>query len=346
MNSAGVSIIPEFMEKVEALELEERFDITKGEVVNNVSNSSILFSGIKTSSGDQTAKLKSLQGITTWILDEAEELTDEETFDKIDLSVRQKGAHNRVIMVMNPATKEHWIYQRFFEDRGIEPGFNGISDDVCYIHTTYLDNIQNLDESYLAQIENIKRRRPEKYKYQILGGWRNRAEGVVFENWSIGDFPNVNPTYGMDFGFSVDPTTLVAIHIDKKHNRIFLKELLCRPNLTTSDIYNIVNPLVGSKLIIADSAEPRLIAELKSRGLNIKGAAKGKDSITGGIAQMQDYDLIVDKSSTNLIKELNNYAWLDKGNKPIDGWNHNIDASRYAISYQLDNPTRGSYSII
>ena len=137
MTSAHLSIIPEFQEKIERLNLEDRFNITKHEIQNIESGSEIIFRGLKTSSGDQTANLKSLQGVTTWILDEAEELIDENTFDKINLSIRQKGVQNRIILILNPATKEHWIYKRFFEQAGVDAGYNGIKNDVTYIHTTY-----------------------------------------------------------------------------------------------------------------------------------------------------------------------------------------------------------------
>ena len=116
MASAHLSIIPEFLEKIEALDVSEHFEINKSEIVNKLTGSDIIFRGIKTSSGNQTASLKSLQGIGVWVLDEAEELVDEETFDKIDLSIRQKGVHNRIILILNPTTKEHWIYKRFFEN--------------------------------------------------------------------------------------------------------------------------------------------------------------------------------------------------------------------------------------
>ena len=115
LRSANISIIPEFKEKIEMLGYENSFYTTKDEIVNKNTGSKILFRGIKTSSGDQTANLKSLQGITTWVMDEAEELVDEDIFDKIDLSVRQKGRDNRIILILNPTTKEHWIYERFFE---------------------------------------------------------------------------------------------------------------------------------------------------------------------------------------------------------------------------------------
>ena len=112
MTSARLSIIPEFQDKINLLNADAHFDIQQNEIVNRLNNSAVLFKGIKTSSGIQTAALKSLQGITTWILDEAEELIDEELFDKIDLSVRQKGIQNRIIIILNPTTKTHWIYTR------------------------------------------------------------------------------------------------------------------------------------------------------------------------------------------------------------------------------------------
>ena len=346
LRSAGVSIIPEFLEKIEFLGMEDVFHITKDEIINKQSGSRILFRGIKTSSGDQTANLKSLQGVTTWVLDEAEELTDEETFDKIDLSVRAKGIQNRVILIMNPSTKEHWIYNRFFEVRGIQEGSNVTKGDTTYIHTTYLDNLDNLSESYINQIENIRTRRPEKFKHQILGGWLDKAEGVIFSNWTIGNFQQVAPSvFGQDFGFSADPTTLVETSIDKTNKKIYIKLHYYKQALTTSQIAELNKRFAGSSLIVADSAEPRLISEL-SVSNNIVPTIKGQGSVTYGIALLQDFDLIIDEGSTDLIKELNNYCWLEKkSSTPVDKYNHAIDALRYAVSYQLENPTRGEYHI-
>ena len=346
LRSAGVSIIPEFLEKIEFLGMEDVFHITKDEIINKQSGSRILFRGIKTSSGDQTANLKSLQGVTTWVLDEAEELTDESIFDKIDLSVRHKNTQNRVILIMNPSTKEHWIYNRFFETRGVQEGSNVTKGDTTYIHTTYLDNKDNLSESYINQIENIRTRRPEKFKHQILGGWLDKAEGVIFSNWTIGKFEQAAPSvFGQDFGFSADPTTLVETSIDKVNKKIYIKLHYYKQALTTSQIAELNKRFAGSSLIVADSAEPRLISEL-SVSNNILPAIKGQGSVTYGIALLQDFDLIIDESSTDLIKELNNYCWLEKkSSTPVDKYNHAIDAIRYAVSYQLENPTRGQYFI-
>ena len=332
MTSAHISVIPEFNEKIELLEKQSDFKVNKTEIINKYSTSDILFRGLQSSSGDNTANLKSIQGVSCWVLDEAEELTDETMFDKVDLSIRSKKRHNRVILILNPTSKEHFIFKRFFEGMGVEPGFNGIKGNVTYIHTTYLDNIQHLSQSFLDQVETIKEKNPIKYNHVILGGWLDKAEGVVYTNWKTGQFEEVSvPVWGMDFGFSIDPTTLVKVCIDKSRKKIFAKEHFYRPKLTTSEIYSLSKNYVGEGLIYGDSAEPRLIEELKSAGLNIKGTEKGPGSITAGIAAIQDYELIVDPDSVNLIKELNNYVWNDKKSEtPIDAYNHILDALRYA----------------
>lgn len=346
MISAHLSIIPEFLEKITLMGLDSLFNINKTEVVNTSTKSDIIFRGIKTSAGNQTANLKSLQGVSTWVYDECEEEQSEDRFDTIDLSIRQKGIHNRIILILNPTTKEHWIYKRFFEAKGVEGGFNGVKDDVCYIHSTYLDNKENLSESYLKQIENIRVTNHKKYQHKIMGGWLDKAEGVVFENWRFGKFnpDGLQTSCGMDFGFSVDPDTITEVAIDKKHKKIYLKELLYQNGLKTDDLVKIVLDRVGRKLVIADSAEPRLIADLKSKGVNIQAVKKG--TIESGITIMQGYELIVEPNSSNIAKELNNHVFADKGSKLyVDDFNHAIDGSRYNIIYHLDNPNRGNYDL-
>lgn len=338
LTSAHISIIPEFVQKLELLGVSQYFEVTKTEITCTLTNSVIYFRGIQTSSKENSAKHKGVTAVSLVIIDEAEELTDEETFDQIDYSVRQLGVINKVILILNPTTREHWIYRRFFIENGVNEGYNGEKENVNYIHTTYLDNKKNLDPSFIQSAKLLKKKNPEKYQHTILGGWLAKAEGVVFNNWSLGDFDeSLNVIYGQDFGFSIDPTTLVAVAIDRKLMKIYLKELLYKPNLSTSQIFELNNSLAGKELIIADNAEPRLISELQRLGNNITPAIKGAGSITAGISMMLDYELIVDPSSTNLIKELNNYSWLSKENKslPIDAFNHIIDACRYAIYYSL-----------
>ena len=346
LTSAHVSIIPEFIDKIDTADLRADFHITKDEIINLKTGSKILFKGIKTSSGTQTANLKSLAGVTTWVLDEAEELDNEEIFDKIDFSIRVKELQNRVILILNPSTKEHFIYKRFFESKGVEGGVNMVKGDTTYIHTTYLDNEDNLSDSYLARIRDIKLKNNKKYSHIVLGGWLDKAEGVVFNNWTFGEFnpDDLQTSCGMDFGFSVDPDTITEVAIDKKHKKIYLKELLYKNGLKTEELVKIVLDRVGDKLIIADSAEPRLIADLKSKGVNIKAVKKG--TIESGITMMLDYDIIVEPKSSNIAKELNNYVYSDKSSKLyVDDWNHAIDGSRYNIIYHLDNPNKGIYNI-
>ena len=346
LRAASISIIPEFIEKLELLGVIDQFKITKDEIINTGNGSKIIFRGIKTSSGDQTANLKSLTGITTWVMDEAEELNDENIFDKIDLSVRNKIQENRVILILNPTTKEHFIYKRWFEDRGVAAGSNITKEDTTYIHTTYLDNLDNLSESYIKQIETMKVRRPNRYKHTIEGAWLDKAEGVIFTDWSIGEFQQVGKVvFGQDYGFSNDPSTLVKTSIDKENKVIYIQLCFYQTKLTTSEILQLNKKFAADNLIVGDSAEPRLITEL-SRDCNVVPAIKGQGSITFGISLLQDYDLVITEDSTELIKELNNYCWLEKKSQtPVDNFNHALDALRYAVSYQLQNPNLGEYHI-
>tara|TARA_R100000654_G_scaffold24345_3_gene47170 strand:+ start:6136 stop:7347 length:1212 start_codon:yes stop_codon:yes gene_type:complete len=346
MTSAGMSIIPEFIEKLELMGVANQFSITKTEIINNLTGSSIYFSGIRTASGDQTAKLKSISGINTFVLDEAEELTDEESFDKIDYSIRAKGVKNRCLLILNPTTREHWIYQRFYQNRDIPDGFNGHKENVNYIHTTYMDNLSHLSDSFVKQVETMKVRRPDKFKHQIMGGWLQRAEGVVFTDWQVGQFnEDIDlKAWGLDWGFSRDSSALVRVAIDKDRKIIWAKEYLYKKGLVTSNLYDECIRHAGKELIICDNSEPRLIAELSARGLNLSPTIKKKGSILSGIALMQDYTINVD--GENLVKEFNNYSWAINGIKPIDSYNHLIDSLRYAVQYMLTRSVpKGMYIV-
>lgn len=359
LTSAEDSIIPEFNEKIDILDCHHSFEVTKDRITGTHNESKIVFKGIKTSAGNQTANLKSLKNFSMFILEEAEEMPSYDNWDKIKKSIRALDVRNLNILLLNPTTKESWIYKELFEGCGVPEGFNGIVDNVLYIHAEYRDmdrefipdNIWFDFEDKRKAYELYQKTNPsdrDKLPYQItkkalyfkhivLGGWLDKAEGVIFTNWSIGDFKEVAiPVFGQDFGFSIDPTTLVKTSIDKAHQRIYLKECLYQPKLTTSEIAEINQKHAGDHLIIGDSAEPRLITELQGKGCNIIEAVKGPGSVSAGIAIMQDYELIIDPNSLNLIKELNNYAWNDKkSSTPMDMFNHLIDAARYAIQNQL-----------
>jgi phage terminase large subunit len=352
--AAEDSIIPEFSEKIDILECHDAFEIQKDRISGKFNQSKIVFRGIKTSSGNQTANLKSLKNFSIFILEEAEEMPSFEMWDKIKKSIRALDVKNLNVLILNPTTKEHWVYSEFFEARGINEGFNGISGNVLYIHSTYLDmerqfiadsiyedfaekradylTYEGLKEADRYSVSQRVAKNWRYYKHVVLGGWLSAAEGVIYTNWSIGQYEEPTPpVYGQDFGFSVDPTTLIKVSIDKSRKKIFVKELLYKPKLVTSMIISENKRLAGNGLIYADSAEPRLIEEIRKAGVNIKETVKGQGSVTAGIALLQDYELIVDPESVNTIKELNNYVWHDKkSGVPVDAWNHSLDSLRYA----------------
>lgn len=176
MVSARISIIPEFIEKIEELGRSADFIVNQSEIINKHTGSTILFRGIKTSQGTQTANLKSIHGVTCWVLDEAEEMYDEDVFDRIDLSVRSVLRPNRVIMVMNPSNRQHMLYKKFLEPR---------RSDTTYIHTSYLINAHNLSDSFIAQAESTKRSNLARYNHIFLGEWIDSAEGLLWKSGQI-----------------------------------------------------------------------------------------------------------------------------------------------------------------
>jgi PBSX family phage terminase large subunit len=169
--SAFISIIPEFIQKIELMGKESDFEITQSEIVNKLTGSRILFRGIKTSQGTATANLKSISGVTCFVLDEAEELVDEDVFDRIDLSIRSVLRPNKVILVMNPSFESHWIYKKYIVNK---------RKDTTYIHTTYLDNKENLSDSFLQAAENSKNENLHRYEHLFLGKWLPDAEGMLW----------------------------------------------------------------------------------------------------------------------------------------------------------------------
>jgi phage terminase large subunit-like protein len=177
MVSAHISIIPEFIEKIVEQGWQADFEINQTEITNLKTGSKILFRGIKTSQGTATANLKSIAGVTTWVLDEAEELVDQDIFDRIDLSIRAKDLPNKVILVMNPSYKTHWIYKEFIKRK---------REDATIIHTTYVDNKKYLSTSFLQQAERVKRENRLRYNHLFLGEWLDDAEGLLW-NRSIID---------------------------------------------------------------------------------------------------------------------------------------------------------------
>jgi len=263
---------------------------------------------------------------------EANELSWEDFFQ---LLVRTTG---KIWIDYNPSDAFHWIYDRLLT-----------RDDVTYIQSTYKDN-PFLDASIVAEIERLATTDEDYWRIYGLGE-RGMSRATIFQ-FGATDVPTNARllSMGMDFGFTNDPTALVAVY--EADGCLYLDELLYQTGLTNNDIANVLTSLGVDRRseVYADSAEPKSIEELYRRGFNVKPTAKGNDSVNAGIDIMKRYKLFITPRSKNLEKELRNYKWTeDKNgnllNKPIDAFNHAIDAARYAIFSKKNNPNFGRYSV-
>ncbi len=343
MASASMSVIPEFMEKVELDGTQRYFHATKTDIINTLTGAKIMFRGIKTSSGNQTAKLKSIHGITTFICDEAEEWTSEREFETISLSIRQQGIQNRVIVIMNPTDSNHFIYRKYIKDTHRMEMFDGFPvqisthPNVLHIHTTWLDNRENLSEEFIKSALDMKERNPERYAHIFMGHWDDVAEGAIFKKWGIvNEFPaNAKKVaVGLDFGYVKDVSACVKCGV--VGNDLYLDEQFYE---TGMGIKELVAALKRTECFVyADSADPRLIDEIALQGIIIYPAQKGPGSVIAGIEKLLAYDnIFVTKRSVNVQEELRNYVWAkDKDgefiNAPEDSYNHACDAVRYWLN--------------
>lgn len=341
MVSANISIIPEFLEKAELDGTQKYFRSTRSDVTNKMTGSTVMFRGLKTSSGNQTAKLKSIHGITTFVVDEAEEWVSEKEFETIMLSIRQKGIQNRIIIVMNPTDNNHWVYKRFIENTHKEVMYDGIPvqisthPNVLHIHTTYLDNIENLSQEFIKEVEDMKANNPEKYAHTVMGRWADVAEGAVFKHVGVvKEFPKwcKKMAIGLDFGYTNDVSA--AMMCGMIDDNLYVDELFYRTSMLSSDLIKALHRY--EMKVFSDSADPRLVQEIHNGGIKIYPVEKGAGSIIAGIDKMKSLNIFVTERSYNLRKEFLNYVWdKDKDgnyiNQPIDAWNHGIDATRYWV---------------
>lgn len=271
-----------------------------------------------------------------WI-EEAYEITSEDAFDRLDESIRgqlPKGMYHQVVLTFNPWSDRHWLKKRFFG----EP-----SKNVLAMTTNYMCN-EFLSEADLVLFEEMKKN-PRRYRTAGLGEW-GIVEGLVYENWEERVFdvheisirPSVRSAFGMDFGYVNDPSTLFCGLVDTVAREIYVFDEMYEKGMSNEDILSKVSEMGYSKeRIKADSAEPKSIAYLRKAGLTrIRAAKKGPDSIRAGISIIQDYKIIIHPRCVNFITEISNYTW-DKDkfdnaiNKPIDDFNHLMDAMRYAM---------------
>jgi len=304
-------------------------------IKNTKSDTEFILSGL-----DDPEKIKSIQGITRIWVEEATELTQED-FQQLDLRLR--GRDNlQFTFSYNPINEQHWIKKVFHDVK---------RDDTYILKTTYKDN-RFIDKQYKAVLDNMAAVDENYHKIYALGNWGGQIKSLIYPKWELVDsFPKEYDMefMGLDFGFTNDPTSLV--HMVRQGDNLYCKELIYETGLTNRDISQRLLDL-GVRLnydeIFADSAEPKSIAELKRDRWNVKPVIKGKDSIIFGIDIVKRYNIKVVQGSTNLIKELQSYKWQDGVdgliNKPVDMFNHALDAVRYGCMMKL-KPKSGAIVI-
>lgn len=318
------------------------------EIVCKRNGNKIISKGFKKSSGNQTAKIKSIKDPSDIWIEEADEVSEQD-FIKADTSVRTtKAEYVHIWLTFNPENEDSWINKRWFYNN--EPRE---SEDTLIIHTTYYDNADNLKPSYIKTLEALRETNPGYAKVYIDGQWGGGVKGRIFTTWQRiepNQIPQLPKIYGLDFGFTNDPTALVELTIH--NNKVYVRELIYETHLTNSDIIQRMNSLGVDKSfrIWGDSAEPKSIEEIRRAGFNIDGAIKGPDSVRSGIDCLKQYEVYVTADSKNIWHEQKNYQWkVDRDDKPtnvpVDFMNHAIDAIRYGVSTHHNNPYYGQYGV-
>lgn len=321
------------------LKVESFFDfkLSPLEIIYKPTGQKILFRGL-----DDPLKVTSVTVDVGYLcflwLEEAYEIMSEDDFNMLDESIRgevPKDLFKQITITFNPWNERHWLKSRFFD---VE------SEDILAITTNYMCN-EWLDEADIRVFERMKENNPRRYQVAGLGNW-GIVDGLIYENWeektfSLDDIRGFKTVAGLDFGYTNDPTAFIIGFLDKNNKILFVWDEMYKTGLSNKAIYEeLVKMKYQKENITADSAEPKSIDELRSYGLHVKGAKKGKDSILNGIQWIQDLKIIIHPRCANFLTEISNYQW-DKDkfgksiNRPIDDFNHLMDAMRYALEDEI-----------
>ena len=318
------------------------------EITYKPTGQKILFRGF-----DDPLKITSISvsvGSLCWCwIEEAYELTDETAFNMLDESIRgivEEPLFKQIIISFNPWNERHWLKSRFFDK---------VDDNILALTTNYQCN-EWLDDADKKLFEDMKKNNPRRYQVAGLGNW-GIVDGLVYENWQELEFDwreilnkrqKAKAVFGLDFGYTNDPAAFFCGILDQEQKEIYVFDEIYQKGMQNTAIYNNIEKLGFKKeIIVADSAEPKSIDHLKGLGLyRIKASKKGKDSINAGIQFIQDFKIFIHPRCVNFLTEISNYAW-DKDkfgkavNKPIDDFNHLMDAMRYALEdYMRNNSVR------
>tara|TARA_R110000796_G_scaffold178022_1_gene294801 strand:+ start:6308 stop:7648 length:1341 start_codon:yes stop_codon:yes gene_type:complete len=292
MTSIEDSSIEDVRTAIKDLELDSDFKEIKGKIINKVTGNTIGFKGIR-SSGSSTAKLKSLSGITTVVFEEAEEIEDFEEWSKIDEGVRKKGVPLKIIMLYNPTSAlSSWIHEQWFEDG--RPRQDRL-DDTVFLHSTYLDNLDNLNAKSIEGYERLKKTNPIYYRNTILAEWTLEASERIYAGWDLlSKMDEVGDVwYGMDFGYGgKDHTAITKINwIDGKY---YCTEILSLPKLSIRSTLTAMRKagIPFNARIFADSAMPLLITEIRDGGFTgIRKCTKG--NVSEAVKKVQDKQIVI-----------------------------------------------------
>lgn len=335
-NTIRDSIFAEFVQGLRDLNIYDICDIKNSYLTITLPNGTeYIFKGL-----EDPERIKSIQGISDIIMEEATEFTIDD-YSQLNLRLRNaKVKNNQIILMYNPASKANWVYGMFHDPKKKRPA------NCQVVHTTYKDN-RFLPKAYLKQLEDMIHTNPVYYEIFALGKFASLGK-MIYTNWSRGDIDIQKemktglwkPKFGIDFGYSNDPTVILSCLVNETDKLIYIFDEFYKVGMLNRQIFEVLKrkKLLGYH-IFADSAEPKSIEELKRLGARyIKPARKGKDSIMHGIQFLQGYKIIVSPRCRATIEEFENYGWKKiKGtteyeNKPMDEFNHCMDALRYAVS--------------
>lgn len=343
----------EITDRIDEQEARDAFHITPNDMHIDYGQNSVQAHGFKASSGSHSAKLKSLASYNVVWIEEAEEVGEEE-FMKLDDTLRTIKGNIIIILSLNPPDKNHWIIKRWFELNTSEvanfyvPRLKDDAEDVYFIHSSYKDNQVNLDEKTIKRYEGYKETNPNHYWQMIKGLVPEVVQGRIYHGWrEVSEVPHEArlECYGLDFGYNPDPAAVVAIYY---YNGGYILDEICYQNdLKNRQLATVIKNQPQKAIVIADSAEPKSIDEMKEYDVDIVGAEKGPDSVRHGIKKVQGLQISYTRRSRNLKREYENYKnKIDKDGNEVavedpNCDNHLMSAIRYALSMQLpDDPLK------
>lgn len=328
---------------IKRLGIDQWWDVKESplEITYRPTGQKIYFRGL-----DDPLKVTSITvdvGYLCWMwIEEAYEVMFEADFDTLDESIRGEvpdGLFKQITLTFNPWNERHWIKKRFFD---CEP-----DPDILAMTTNYMCN-EWLDEADLKVFETMKKNNPRRFAVAGLGGW-GIVDGLVYENWKEEEFSlreiqnkyDLKSGFGLDFGYTNDPSAAFIGFVDVDNRKIYVWDEMYQKGLSNRKIFDNLSQMGYSKdRFTGDSAEPKSIDELKGYGMRITGATKGKDSIINGIQWIQDCEIIIHPRCVNFLTEISNYTWDkdkfgNKLNRPIDDFNHLMDAMRYGLEQYI-----------